>query len=53
MKTFSIRLPEDVRSSLERLAEEQGLKPGQIIRSLLIRMVRKQQTQPQTEEVAA
>lgn len=53
MKTFSIRLPEDVRADLERLAEEQGLKPGQIIRSLLIRMVRKQQAQPQPEEVRA
>ena len=45
MKTFSLRLPEDVRSELERIAEEQGLRPGQLIRSLLIRMVRgKQQT---------
>lgn len=43
MKTFSIRLPEDVRSELERIAEEQGLRPGQLIRSLLIRMVRGKQ----------
>lgn len=53
MKTFSIRLPEDVKSSLEQLAEEQGLKPGQIIRSLLIRMMREKQPQPQPEEVPA
>lgn len=52
MKTFSIRLPEDVRCELERIAEEQGLRPGQLIRSLLIRMVRgKQQTS--LEEVPA
>ena len=45
MKTFSIRLPEEVCKELERQADEQGLRPGQLIRSLLIRMVRgKQQT---------
>lgn len=40
MKTFSIRLPDDVRAELVRIAEQQGLKPGQLIRSLLIRMAR-------------
>ncbi|MBU6183474.1 MAG: hypothetical protein KGR46_11780 [Verrucomicrobia bacterium] len=52
MKTFSIRLPEEVWSELERLAQEQGLKPGQVIRSVLIRMVRGKQ-QPNLEEVPA
>jgi predicted DNA-binding protein len=52
MKTFSIRLPEEVWSELERLAQEQGLKPGQIIRSVLIRMVRGKQ-QPNFGEVPA
>ncbi len=46
MKTFSIRLPEDVRSEIERIAEQQGLRPAQVIRSLLVRMVRKQTEVP-------
>ena len=52
MKTFSIRLPEEVWKELERQADEQGLKPGQVIRSALIRMVRGKQ-QPNFEEVPA
>ena len=48
MKTFSIRIPTELHREITRMADEQGLKPGQVIRSLLIRMVKtKQQTEGQ------
>jgi antitoxin component of RelBE/YafQ-DinJ toxin-antitoxin module len=40
MKTISIRLPAELHREIARMADEQGLKPGQVIRSLLIRLVK-------------
>jgi antitoxin component of RelBE/YafQ-DinJ toxin-antitoxin module len=45
MKTISIRLPEELHREIARMADEQGLKPGQVIRSLLIRMVKSKTTE--------
>jgi antitoxin component of RelBE/YafQ-DinJ toxin-antitoxin module len=43
MKTISIRLPAELHREIARMADEQGLKPGQVIRSLLLRMVKSKQ----------
>gem|GEM_PF-6577753 len=43
MKTFSIRISNDLHREIARMADEQGLKPGQVIRSFLIRLVKSKQ----------
>jgi len=40
MKTISIRLPVELHREISRMADEQGLKPTQVIRSLLLRFVK-------------
>lgn len=52
MKNLSIRLPEETRKKIDQIADEQGLKPTQIMRSVLIKFARSQDSDPKQQEAA-